>query len=71
MVTNYDYYTDPREKTPLQKDCKLKFNDLYIQLSPFNCLGTDPYSFAQSLPATHTHFNLYVFFPLSRVEKNP
>lgn len=59
MVTNYDYYRDPREKNPSQKDCKLNCDDLCMQLSPFN-----PYSFAESLSATYTHFNLYVFFHL-------
>lgn len=33
MVTNYDYYRDPREKNPSQKDCKLNCDDLYMQLS--------------------------------------
>jgi len=30
-------------------------------LSPFSCLGTDPYCFAQSLPAAHTLQPLWIF----------
>lgn len=64
MVTNDDYYRDLREKNPSQKDCKLNCDDLYMQLSSFNNFGTNPYSFAKSLSATYTHFNLYGFFHL-------
>lgn len=59
-----------RGKNPSQKDCKLNISGCYIKLSPFNDLGTDPDSFAPSLSATPTHFNFYLFFPLSRVQNH-
>lgn len=73
MATNYDYCRHPRKKNPFQKACNLNFNDPYIHLSPFNHLGTDLYSFAQCLPASHTltHFQPLRFIPIFQDRKNP
>lgn len=71
MAKNMIITENQERKNPPQKDCKLNISGCYIQLSPFNDLGTDPGSFAQSLSATPTGFNIYGFFSTFQSAKPP